>query len=129
GQHDVEHDEVVAPADRPVGALAAARHCVDLVALGGERVLEAHADRRIVLDHQDAGALRAAAGRARIAGGGPLALGHAASGARARGSRIVNVAPSPTVDATSTAPPSASMWRLTSARPSPVPSTPERCAS
>jgi len=44
GQHDVEHDEIEASADRLVGALEPAPDGFDLVALRGERDLEPQAD-------------------------------------------------------------------------------------
>ena len=109
GQHDVEHDQVVAPGERPVDALAAARDHLDLIALRGQGVLEAHADRRIVLDDEDP---RCAAPR----------LGHRASGTAARGSRIVNSLPFPSPSLyPATAPPCSSASFLARVNPSPKP--------
>ena len=88
GEHHVEHDEVELAGARLLGAFAAAADDLDLVALRGQRVLEAHADRRIVFDDEDASH-------------GVVSVG--------MGNRIVNFAPRPSSDSTSTVPPSASM--------------------
>ena len=72
---------------------------LDVVPLGAEVVLERAGNRRLVLDHQDAG--------------------HGA--VPSVGSRMVNVLPFPGSLSTSTVPPCPSTMRRTSARPRPVP--------
>ena len=88
----VEDDELVAARHRALCAIIALADDLDRVALRGERVLEPHADRRVIFDDEDA---------RHEASWTPASV--------ARGSRIVKVAPCPSVDWTSTVPPSASM--------------------